>query len=339
MYFTDGNNKLTRGAGSGAYRKQSSFQYLKYGQVVSVYDDYSLGRIQVRIKGSQSAGGDDGVANKNLPFCVPMIPKHISITPKVGESVWVFVFDKNRQHADRLYIGPIISQLDKLNHDEGRTSALAGFTFGPVTPKINMTNIPQLIGVFPNSDDVSIQGRYNTEITQKVNEIVIRAGKFETSPQTFQNPYPFQFNTKTQAYIQIQNDVKIYSDDMLIKNFSDGANLDGAFGTITNIVASKINLITHRDGTPRFNVTGQETLISDDEMNRILNEAHQLPFGDVLIEYLKLLKEALFAHVHNGSGNPATDLTASGNKQPLAAFKAKADDLEKSMLSKNIRIN
>ena len=36
MYFTEGNNKLTRGAGSGAYQKQSSFQYLKYGQVVSV---------------------------------------------------------------------------------------------------------------------------------------------------------------------------------------------------------------------------------------------------------------------------------------------------------------
>ena len=80
-------------------------------------------------------------------------------------------------------------------------------------------------------------------------------------------------------------------------------------------------------------------MISEDEMFRILEEAHQLPFGDVLIEYLKLLKEALFAHVHNGNGNPATDLTASGNKQALATFKSRAEDLEKSMLSKNIRIN
>jgi len=339
MYFTQGNNKLSRGAGSGAYQKHSSFQYLKYGQVVSVYDDYSLGRIQVRIKGSQSAGGDDGVIDAKLPFCNPMIPKHLSIVPKIGESVWVFVFDKNRQHADRLYIGPIVSQLDKLSMDDGRTSALAGFTFGPMSPKVSMSNIPQLTGVFPNPDDISIQGRYNTDITQKVNEIVIRAGKFESSPKSFQNPYPFQFNTKTQGYIQIQNDVQIYSTDELLKNFGGGSNLDSAFGTITTIVSNKINLITHKDGTPRFNVTGQESLISTDEMDRILNEAHQLPFGDVLIEYLKLLKEALFAHVHNGSGNPATDLTASGNKQPLAAFKAKADDLEKSMLSKNIRIN
>ena len=51
------------------------------------------------------------------------------------------------------------------------------------------------------------------------------------------------------------------------------------------------------------------------------------------------MKNALLSHVHNGNGNPATDLTASGNIQAIAAFKKRADDLEKSMLSKNIRIN
>ena len=51
------------------------------------------------------------------------------------------------------------------------------------------------------------------------------------------------------------------------------------------------------------------------------------------------MKNAIFSHVHNGNGNPATDLTASGNIQSIAAFKAKADDLEKAMLSQNVRIN
>jgi hypothetical protein len=104
-------------------------------------------------------------------------------------------------------------------------------------------------------------------------------------------------------------------------------------------VANKINLLTHKDGNPRFDLTNQDNLISDDVLEEILQEAHQLPFGDVLLEYLILLKEALLYHVHNGSGNPATDLTTSGNKQAIAAFKAKADELEKAMLSKNIRIN
>jgi hypothetical protein len=197
-------------------------------------------------------------------------------------------------------------------------------------PNTNIENIPQLIGIFPNKEDISIQGRYNTDITQKSNEIVLRAGKFESTPITDKNPYPFTFNAKTQSFIQMKNDV-------LLNRSKDGESTEK--GTITNIVANKINLITHKDGSPRFNVTDQNSLITDDEMFRILEEAHQLPFGDVLIEYLKLLKEALFAHVHNGNGNPATDLTASGNKQALATFKSRAEDLEKSMLSKNIRIN
>jgi hypothetical protein len=54
-------------------------------------------------------------------------------------------------------------------------------------------------------------------------------------------------------------------------------------------------------------VTNNENLISDSELKNIIIEidggAHRLPFGDVLLEYLKLLKEALFSHVHNGNGN------------------------------------
>ena len=105
------------------------------------------------------------------------------------------------------------------------------------------------------------------------------------------------------------------------------------------MVASKINLITHANGNPRFNVTNQDNLISDDDLAKILAEAHQLPFGDILLQYLRLLKDAFLAHVHNGSGNTPTDLTISGNKQSVAIFKTKADALENSMLSANIRIN
>lgn len=329
MYFNinDGRTSLARGQ-AGDYDDVSNFKYLKFGTVVSIDDEYGLGRIKVRINGTTATGGDKNTTDADLPYAFPMMPKHLQVTPKVGEAVWVFVFDKNRQHTDRLYIGPITSQLDRLTYDDGKLTALRGFSFGAMQPNTNIGDIPQLVGIFPNKEDISIQGRYNTDITQKVNEIVLRAGKFESTPVTDKNPYPFIFNTKTQAYIQIKNDVSL-------SNQGDNSGR----GTITNIVANKINLITHKDGSPRFNVTGQDTLISDDEMFRILEEAHQLPFGDVLIEYLKLLKEALFAHVHNGNGNPATDLTASGNKQALATFKSRAEDLEKSMLSKNIRIN
>jgi len=328
--MSEGTNKINREHKYG-YDSVSSFKYLKYGQVIENIDAQNLGRIKVRIKGAPSAGGDDGISDSDLPYAFPMIPKHFSSVPKIGEAVWIFVFDKNSQHADRIYIGPIISQPDKLGFDDAKFTALRGFSFGITTPNVNINTIPQLRGVFPDLEDISIQGRYNTDITQKVNEIVLRAGKFEVVPVTPNSEYGIQFNSKTQAFIQIKNDAVI---ERPAQNTQDTKK-----GSITTIVANKINLITHDKGSPRFNVTGQETLISDEEMDRILTEAHQVPFGDVLLEYLILLKEALFYHVHNGNGNAPTDLTTSGNKQALALFKSKANDLEKAMLSSNVRIN
>lgn len=309
--------------------KETNSKITDIGLVVSIDDPFNLGRIKVRIKGPRNKGGDDAILDNDLPWAFPLISKNFSSPPKIGEAVYIFVFGNDREHSDRMYIGPIISQPDKLNFDPYYNTALRGFSFASQSPNVSVDKIPELNGVFPKPEEVSVQGRYNTDITQKYNEIVIRAGKFESSPISNNNPYPFKFNSKTQAYIQIKNDVII----------SPIGNQTQERGTVTNIVANKINLITHTNGNPRFNVTNQNNLISDEDLSLILEEAHQLPFGDVLLEYLILLKEALFYHVHNGSGNPATDLTVSGNKQALSIFKSRADELEKSMLSNNIRIN
>ena len=308
---------------------QINYKIVDIGEVVSINDPYHLGRIQVKIKGPATLGGDDKVAKDLITDAFPLMPKAFSVQPKIGEAVFIFVFGKDREHADRMYIGPIISQPDKLNLDPYYNTALRGFTFASQGPSVSVDKIPELSGIFPSPNDISVQGRYNTDITQKSNEVVIRAGKFETSEVNDKNPYPFKFNAKTQAYIQIKNDVVI----------SPLGSQSQEKGTVTNIVANKINLITHANGSPRFNVTNQNDLISNEELANILDQAHQLPFGDVLLQYLILMKEALFNHVHNGSGNAPTDLTVSGNKQALAIFKSKADALEKSMLSKNIRIN
>lgn len=297
--------------------------FVNYGTVVSINDEKGLGRIKVRIKGAQTIGGDDGKSDSDLPWSYPLLPKHLSVVPKIGENVFVFVFEKAKQHVDRLYIGPIISQETKLEFDNGPSSAMAPFTFGPQEPSVNPERISDVLGVFPKKDEVSIQGRYNTDITQKNNEIVLRAGKFVTVNKSPNNPFGISFNTKTQAYLQLKN----------------GVDINDEKGSVANIVANKINLLTYKDGSPIFNLADKDDLITSSELNKILTEAHPIPFGDVLIEYLILLKQALFSHVHNGNGNPATDLTASGNQQSLTIFKNKAEDLEKAMLSKNIKIN
>jgi hypothetical protein len=333
------NTKVSTGRES-SYGPSDSYKNLVIGEVKVVDDPQGLGRIKVRVKGVIGLGGDDSKSDADLPWAFPLIPKMLNIQPKVGESVYIFNFGKDKQHVDRIYVGPIISQPQKLNFDYHYGTALAGFSFGTQAANVNINNIPELIGVFPNPSDVSIEGRYNTDIIQKNNEILIRAGKFESSTQTFENPYNFKFNKTTQAFIQIKNDVKLKNDIQFL-NFE---NVSSEKGTVTNIVSNKINLITHSGGYPRFNVTNQTDLISEDELLKILSSeteggAHRLPFGDVLLEYLKLLKNALLFHVHRGNGLSGTDLATSGNVQAMAEFKSKAEDLEKRMLSNNVRIN
>lgn len=335
MYFLDaGNNKYT--TNRFTYDGITFSQTFSIGQVMSVDDPQAMGRIKVYVNGTTARGGDNellGLRDINgniipsaLPWAMPM-NSMFSSQPKVGEAVIVFNIDNTKNHIDRVYFGPIISQPQNLIKEPYDYSPLNGLTASNKDPEKSVFDIPELReGVFPKGDDVSIQGRYNTDITQKYNEIIIRAGKFESSDT---NQFKIAFNSKTQAFIQIKNDV----------SFSTLEDSDKKeFGTVTNIVASKINLLTHKNGSPIINLN-PTNLINDSELEKIFKEAHQLPFGDVLLEYLRLLKDAIFYHVHNGNGNPATDLTGDGNIQSIAVLKTKADDLEKKMLSKNIRIN
>ena len=306
------------------------FKSIQLGVVVSVDDPQSLGRIKARILGSATMGGDDGIPDSDLPWCYPMVPKFFSSSPKIGEGIFILTFGKNKSHSDRLYFGPIISQLDNLNEDPINTTGLSSFTFLQINPKTDFNTIPAIRGVFPRTEDVAIQGRYNTDIILRKNEILFRAGKFVESKPNENNSYPFQFNNETQGFVLIRNNIPLEKPK---------ENTVQSIGSVTNIVGSKINLLTHKDGTPRFNIMNQEDQISNDEILNILENGHPLPFGDLLVQYLKLLKIAFLNHVHNGNGKAPTDLVTDGNQLPVDQFKKIAEDLENRMLSKNIRIN
>ena len=310
--------------------QSDTMRVIQMGVVESVDDPNSMGRIKVRIPGPAQKGGDNGISTNDLAWAFPMIPKFFSVTPKVGEGVFVIIFDKQKTHSDRLYFGPIISTSDKLNLDPLETTALSPFTFAFLTPPVDVNRIPALKGVFPSDDDISIQGRYNTDLTFKKNEVVIRAGKFVESQPNKNNPYPFQFNNTTQGYIQIRNNVPLTRQT---------SNTQQTIGTVTNIIGNKINLLTHQDGSPRFNLTNQDDLLSNEEILNILDNAHQLAFGDIQLQYLVLLKKAFLNHVHNNNGMAPTDLVIGGVTQDVREFKKNAENLENRMLSNNIRIN
>ena len=243
---------------------------------------------------------------------------------------------------DVFYIGPIISSLDNLRKDDGSISARRMFSYGvgnidpPVTSiKTNNNIIPSLKGVFSDPEDITIQGRYNTDIIQKENEVLIRAGKFVSSIKgEDNNPYDFKFNLATQGFIQIKNNF----------NFSKDKKMT-TLGTVTNIVSNKINLLTY-GGSPNV-ILNQDDLLAEDQLNNLMGNsenkelaAHPIPFGDVVLDMLKLLKSGIVSHVHSTHGKKAEDTKSDGNKKGvMETFEEEFGKLEKVLLSKNIRIN
>ena len=83
-----------------------------------------------------------------------------------------------------------------------------------------------------------------------------------------------------------------------------------------------------------FNTTEPHNLITDETLDKILEKAHRLLYGDLLIDFLKLFIIAFKTHTHATSGTiPVVD----DNLQKLIT-KSTDDELEK-LLSKSIRCN
>jgi hypothetical protein len=282
--------------------------------------------IRCRILGSNY---DNAVNDDKLANCHPLMPKHTNVVPKEGEVVLVFTLGEDEKQNDRFYIGPIISSVSKLKEDVGIGTALSNFNDGFVANDVEIDRIPEANGIYENPQNVIIDGRNNTDIVQRDNEILIRSGKFVINQ-------PLKFNNINPAYIQLKYNQPITDPETEnVKNIS-----------VSNIVANKINLLTYADGNPEFEnltfvdtETNKASYISDDQLNTILEEAHPLVFGDTLVEYLQLLKNAFFNHVHNNFGaTPPTDRVDEGSR-PVNEFDKNAERLESLMLSKNIRIN
>lgn len=273
-----------------------------------------------------------------LPNALPMLPKHLNLVPKVGELVLVMVQSSAERFNDRFYLGPVISSPINLDKDIS-TNSSSSLSFGVTGPTEDISKIPLARGVYENPQNVVIEGRNNTDIIQRKEEILLRSGKFLTDN-------PLEFNSKNPGYIQIKSNFNYNIEND--KFFTGPPSPNGTVipMTVTNIVSDRINLITY-DGSPNFSSdnglttvnkkTNVAEYINDDKLEEILNDAHQLVFGDKLIEYLKLLRTAFENHVHNGSGNKPCDNESVS--LAVQEFKNEADRLEKEMLSKNIRIN
>lgn len=288
---------------------------IRFGKVTNVKDPHGGGRIQVRTPYDNIIENDE-----NLPYYFPLLPKMFHVIPKVGEMVMVFSMVPGEYNHLNFYIGPVISQLDKLYKEDADYSIpdIGYEGWGP-NPEIKKGVKPTL---YPDVEDISIEGRRDTGVQLKDEEVRIKAGVKVVGDKGPKN------NTETPAFISL----KYYP--------KNDYELDGFKSTAT-IVADKINLIgTHTTdpATKEIPVTEnkdtdaeeKDNLISDSAMKELINKAHQIPYGDTLIEFLDILRTAFAKHVHPF---PTMAPCNDDNMKAVAGY-----DLQ-GILSDNVRIN
>jgi hypothetical protein len=289
--------------------------------------------IRVRVESNQydQAIQEDGL----LPNCYPMLPKHLNIVPKVGEVVFIMLLDPSDKYSDRLYFGPLISSRENLKEDRIDTTALSNLSVSVTTPNVNLDTLKSVKGVFPNREDVSVQGRDNSDIIFKTNEALLRAG------QHIQDN-PIVFNAKNPTYIQLKFNTILNPDSRNDNTFSlnNPPSTDGfsnnnkpTKGSVINVVADKINIIGHKDTDRQYNITNNETYISEEEIANIIKTAHPIAFGDTLLDYLKKLELALMNHVHRFPGLKPSAVQGENYIKEYLEYPVQ------TILSKNVRIN
>ena len=290
---------------------------IRFGRVTNVVDPYGGNRIQVRTEYDNMIEQDE-----KLPYYIPFMAQFLQVIPKVGELVLVISMAPGEFEQANFYIGPIISQEDKLFYEESyaamRTTETGYIGWGP-NPRTKRDVKPTL---YPNTEDICIKGRKNTGVQLKNNEVRVKAGVKVVDDSGPKN------NTETPSFISL----KYYPDNDYEK--------DGYKSTAT-IVADKINLIgthTKDPATSEIPVTqskdpdaeDQDNLISDSAMKELINKAHQIPYGDQLIEFLELFRTAFEKHVHPF---PTMTPCKDENMNKVTSYKLKG------MLSDNVRIN
>lgn len=257
---------------------------LRICEVIDVEDDQAGLRIKVRIEPF-----DNLLRNSELPYCFPLLPKMFHINPKKGESVLVMLTHIDGVKGNRFFVGPLISQqynLDYDPHNYQARSLLKGMSGVVAKPFKNPNLDPDNEGSYPDREDVAVQGRKNADLILKENEARLRCG-FLANPDTH-GLDTLKFNTDDLSYIQMT-----YKDRVDPTNNEQHNNYKSAI----NVVADRINLLTHDTRTP-FHLNDKKELVSDEEMEKIMREGHPIAYGDEIVRLLKEIREILLHHVH-----------------------------------------
>lgn len=260
---------------------------LRFGRVTNVDDPYGAGRIKARTNFDNTVENND-----ELEYYIPLLPKMIHVKPKVGELVLLVSMAPGKFNSFGYYIGPLISQPDKLFY-ENASHALAitetGYYGWDTNPEIKR-GVQETL--YPANDDVTIEGRKDTGVQLKNEEVRIKAGV-----KVVENNNP-KNNISSPAFISLKyypkNDYELDGFKSTATIVADKINLIGTPSSTTDPDTKEIPVTQNKD---RY-VEEKDNLISDAAMKELVNKAHQVPYGDKLVEFLNLLRNAFATHVH-----------------------------------------
>lgn len=367
---------------------------MRWGQVVisTDKDPSGAGRCKVFIRQlDKDLFGDDGFSGlreadfeKNpedytqitdaLPWSLPMQPKFFITSPKVGESVLVMIPDRKSDKLERLYMGPFISQPQDLSDDGSVKGILAGkrgtfnglLSLGKAWFK---NNGARLGGEFSDSNwsvyaddpqdpnDIGINGRDNEDIilrsSKKYDEVLLRVNKYDNKNKKI-------LNLKNPGYISVVSYKNLGGPTPNYVAVPSVTAFDSLNNTTSvNVVADRINLISHRGSHKGKPKQGDAIILNSSEPEKQLemeqNFLHPTVYGDVLWEVLKKLQVWVETHKHSGGGvaytepvkeSETTELlgilnTALGSNptQKISSDGSKYKIYNGELISNNIKIN
>lgn len=289
---------------------EGKIKSVNFCKVISIDDDTDADRIKVRLSPEDNSKSDE-----NLDYAFPLLPKMFHIKPKVGEAVLVFLAISNDGNSQRYYIGPVISQDHRIYNDPyfgGADSFLRGsYKKFDEAPRMD----PQHQGILPNDNDVVIRGRKNADIQITDDDVRVKSGVKVVNES---NQYEMSFNTKNPSYLKL----KYHTDP-----------INSTIKSTATVVADKIAFLSNLSPN-YYNTTDRTDLITDSELQKVIDSAYKLPYGEKLVEFLKVFVEAFVNHTHDFSMLPPNSYYTT------ALNASKAELLDKGeMLSDTVRIN
>ena len=296
---------------------------VRYCPVISVDDKTDSGLIKVRLHPY-----DDDKNINEIPYAFPLLPKMLYVKPKLLEGVFVFLAVTNDGNSQRYYIGPVISQENKLYMDKYLYAD--SFMNGSISdPDIAPHTKPEAEGILPSSGDVMVRGRKNADIQITEDDVRIRSGVKLVNEMNHQD---MEFNENDPAYIKL----KYHTGGLIEKpiNASYG-EVENQVNSTATIVADKINLLSNNSEEKEFVTTDRTDLITDKELQRAIKEAYKLPYGEKLVEILTAIIDAFVKHTHP---YPMMPPCAANGIPELELKKTELLD-NKKLLSDTVRIN